>query len=280
MLSVSKSELYSTLENFSKVTGLKTVMYDAERNIIATYPNEFEPFCSAVRKTGNLKFRCLDCDRTGFDVCDSTLEPYIYKCHMNITEAIAPILANGIIIGYLMFGQVLQSEDEKSAELRAQEIAEEHCIDSSLFTDRLSTMRRASGEYLLSALKIMCMCAAYLYTSEIIKNRTDVLACRIREYVQAHISEDLSSESLCSKFYVSRSKLYKTVTSEFGMGISEYVKKERIALAAKKLTSTTAPISQIASEVGIPDANYFTRIFRTATGKTPNSYRNDAKGHR
>ncbi|MBE6689302.1 MAG: helix-turn-helix domain-containing protein [Ruminococcaceae bacterium] len=273
MLSVSKNELNKALEHFYNVTGIKIVMYDSERRIITTYPETFEPYCTVVRCAPALKKRCLGCDNTGFDVCDATRRPYIYKCHMHITEAIAPIIANGVIIGYLLFGQVLCGEDEKAAYDWAVQAAEDFGFDKTNFLDKLAAIKRATPEYLSSALEIMSMCAGYLYTSEIIKQMPDILAAQLRDYINAHLSEELSSELLCHKFFISRSKLYKISVSEFGTGIMEHIKKERLELAARKLETTTAPISHVAYEVGIPDTNYFIRVFKGAYGITPRAYR-------
>ena len=273
MLSVSDEELYKTLEHFYNVTGIKIVMYDSDRRIIATYPKKFEPFCTVVRTAPELENRCLGCDNAGFDICDSTRRPYIYKCHMHITEAIAPIIANGVILGYLLFGQVLCGEDEEKAYKNALQIAANFSFDKDEFTKKLADIRRATTEYLTSALHVMTMCAGYLYTSEIIRQSPDILAFQLRDYISGHIADELTSEILCRKFFISRSKLYKISVSEFGMGISEYIKEERLKLAAGKLAGTTVPISQISEEVGIPDTNYFSRIFREKFGMTPREYR-------
>ena len=273
MLSVSKKELQNTLEHFYKVTGLKIVMYDADRNVIATHSDSFEPYCSTVRTVEKLSMRCLECDKNGFDICERTRAPHIYTCHMNITEAVAPILTNGIIIGYLMFGQVICLEDAKAAERCAILTAERFGLNKSIFLCQLNGVQRATRDYLFSALHIMSLCASYLYTNEIIKNSTDVLAYQIKEYIHAHISDDLSSEVLCKHFYISRSKLYRVSIDEFSMGIMEYIRDQRLSLAKKKLTETSSPIMQIAAEIGIPDTNYFIRVFKQKTGLTPSKYR-------
>lgn len=273
MLSVSKDELNSALRHFHNVTGIKIVVYDTERRVIMTYPESFEPYCTVVRSSATLAKRCLDCDGRGFDECDRTGKPHIYKCHMNITEAIAPVYAGKVIIGYLMFGQVLCREDEEAAYLASIETAKCFNFDSDDFLKKLRDIKRATPNYLVSALQIMCMCAGYLYTSEIIKNSTDVLAHQVREYIDRHISDKLSSGKLCAHFYISRSKLYKISVSEFGMGISEYIREQRLQLAAQKLSQTASPIAQIAAETGIQDANYFVRTFKARFGLTPLKYR-------
>ncbi|MBE6555325.1 MAG: helix-turn-helix transcriptional regulator [Ruminococcaceae bacterium] len=72
----------------------------------------------------------------------------------------------------------------------------------------------------------------------------------------------MTSKLLCDRFYISRSKLYRVSIEDFGMGIMEYIRNERLMLAQKKLRDTASPIAQIAAEIGMPDTNYFIRIFR------------------
>ena len=57
------------------------------------------------------------------------------------------------------------------------------------------------------------------------------------------------------------------------MGISEYIREQRLQLAAQKLSQTASPIAQIAAETGIQDANYFVRTFKARFGLTPLKYR-------
>ena len=273
MLSIVKHELMQTLEHFYNVTGIKNVLYDNTRNVLVTYPEAFNPFCTQVRGVECLRKRCLDCDNHGFDMCDKTGQPYIYKCHLSITEAIAPIYAGDTKLGYLMFGQVLCEDDIKKARRCALETAKNFGVNEKELLASLDTFTTASTTYLASALKIMSMCAGYLYTNEIIKNSSDALAGRLKEYIISHIAENLDTKQLCNVFYVSKSKLYKTSLSAFGMGITQYIRHERIEKAKKLLTATSESISSIAALTGINDTNYFSRIFKESTGLTPRQYR-------
>ena len=49
--------------------------------------------------------------------------------------------------------------------------------------------------------------------------------------------------------------------------------KIRIRNAKELLLSTNEQVGEIARKVGIPDYNYFTKIFRKMTGQTPTQYR-------
>ena len=57
------------------------------------------------------------------------------------------------------------------------------------------------------------------------------------------------------------------------MGISEHIRRMRVKVACDLLRNTEDRVSDIATEVGIPDYNYFTKVFKKAMGVTPREYR-------
>ena len=115
------------------------------------------------------------------------------------------------------------------------------------------------------------------FVEEIVRRNPNVLAYHLEQYINAHLDGDLSTEALCKRFFVSRAKLYQMAKQAFGMGVSDYIRKQRHQKAKKLLTHTAEPISQIAALVGIPDTNYFIRTFKNAEGVTPLQYRKNRK---
>jgi len=67
---------------------------------------------------------------------------------------------------------------------------------------------------------------------------------------------------------------YNTLFKQI-MSISpiQYITKLRISSAAELLSATDLPISKISSLVGYRDQHFFSRIFRSVTGKSPSEYR-------
>lgn len=270
MLKTSLEELKKVLRDFYNLTKFKIVICDSDRNFLYSYPEKMCKFCEIVKTNPYLAEKCAECDNIGFDICDKTRRPYIYECHMSATEAIAPIYFNGINMGYLMFGQILQTDSRKIKE------AAKCAFDTfglPLIEDMISEMRIADESYINSAVNMMTMCANYLYTSEIIRDNPDVLAYRLKEYILSHLNSDLTVKSLCKHFYISKTKLYKISKKNFKTGISDYIRSQRIKKAKTLIASTENSISQIASAVGIWDTNYFIRIFKQSEGITPLQYR-------
>ena len=270
MIDVSMDDLKNVLRDFYNVTKFLVVLYDSDRNIIYAYPEHMCKFCEAVRTNNTLAEKCFACDNIGFDICDKTRKPYIYKCHMSVIEAIAPIYANEVNMGYLMFGQILEN-DYKEVYEKAKAVSQAYNVE--LTDDIISEMTVADMLYINSAVNMMTMCASYLYTNEIIRNNPDIFVYQLKNYIRAHLHTDISIKTICKNFYISQTKLYKISRDNFNMGISDYIRLERIKKAKKLIVNTNDSISQIASAVGIKDTNYFIRIFKQAEGVTPLQYR-------
>ena len=274
MFKVSMDELISVLKDFHTLTKFLIVVFDAERHTVVSYPDRICDFCKEVRKSPELARKCIACDNMGFDICDKTGSPYIYKCHMSVIEAISPIRFNDTAVGYLMFGQIL-GEDHGTVREKAKEANSLHGI--SITDSMINDMTVVSDETVASAVNMMTMCAEYLYTNEIIKKDASLLAERLKAYVSDNLTADLSTERICERFYVSRTKLYRLSVTSFGMGFSDYVRKCRLKEAKRLLRNTDSSISDIAELVGIRDTNYFIRQFKKHEGATPLRYRRSAE---
>ena len=97
---------------------------------------------------------------------------------------------------------------------------------------------------------------------------------KISEYLNEHIEEQITLETLTKEFSINRNKLNELFMNQSSMTCLNYLLNLRIDLAKILLTKTELQISEIGSRVGYPDSNYFTKVFKKSTGKTPSQYRN------
>ena len=107
-------------------------------------------------------------------------------------------------------------------------------------------------------------------------NHSD-LGQEIRLYITTHLTENLSVDTICSKYNISPSGLYQLFQKVFGCGVVKIIREERIKRAKELLLDSDFSISDIASQVGILDTNYFIRVFKSETGMTPREYRRQYK---
>lgn len=96
---------------------------------------------------------------------------------------------------------------------------------------------------------------------------------KIAEYLNEHLDEPITVETVTKKFAINRNKLNDIFMKQASMTCHDYLLNLRLDLAKVMLTNTELPINEISSRVGYPDANYFAKLFKNVTGRTPSQYR-------
>lgn len=96
---------------------------------------------------------------------------------------------------------------------------------------------------------------------------------KVITYIDTDLTADLSLNSISSQMNVNASYLSTLFKRETGSTLTEYVNEKRIQHGILLLHSTSLQIQTIASYCGIPDVNYFTKLFKKKVGKTPKEYR-------
>lgn len=79
--------------------------------------------------------------------------------------------------------------------------------------------------------------------------------------------------AIAQRLGMSLDHLNRLLRAETGLTVGACIRNKRLERAGELLKDTARPISEIASEVGIDDQNYFGRWFRKYTGQTPTAWR-------
>lgn len=93
--------------------------------------------------------------------------------------------------------------------------------------------------------------------------------------IESDLTADLSLKSMAALLNVNSSYLSMLFKKETGSTLTDYVNHKRIEHAIFLLNSTRMQVQTIARLCGIPDVNYFTKLFRKLVGKTPTEYRGE-----
>ena len=105
--------------------------------------------------------------------------------------------------------------------------------------------------------------------------QSDQLAQEILEYLKENFcSASISQTAVADHFNISTYSLSRLFKSQFGIGFTEYISTQRIEYAKQLLLTTDQPVSSVASTVGLPNVNYFSRLFKSCVGVPPLRYRN------
>ncbi len=92
-------------------------------------------------------------------------------------------------------------------------------------------------------------------------------------YIDFHLSDMLNLSVLAEYCHVSTPYLSKIFKKEVGSTITDYIMNCRIHSSLRLLSTSKIQIQEIAAFVGMPDFNYYTKIFKRIIGCSPSEYR-------
>lgn len=108
-------------------------------------------------------------------------------------------------------------------------------------------------------------------------NKNENIVAQLKDYIQAHLGDELSRKVLASIVYMSEDYVSRIFSEVTGSSLPSYITGRRMEKAEILLKDTDYPVSRIAMEVGFSNFSYFSKNFRGYTGCTPNEYRNRIK---
>lgn len=104
-------------------------------------------------------------------------------------------------------------------------------------------------------------------------NQSDSSIELIRNYVREHLEDDLNRKKLASLVFLSPDYLSHVFSERTGESLTAFILNERIKKAKELLLLSKKSIRDIALTSGFPNISYFSRQFKSLTGKTPQEFR-------
>lgn len=92
-------------------------------------------------------------------------------------------------------------------------------------------------------------------------------------YLETHYDRMISLDKLADELHISKYHLLRSFSRTAGMTPNDYLTKIRLGRAIELLRRPDLSVSQIAEAVGFSSSSYFIRVFRSKTGQTPGSFR-------
>ncbi len=96
---------------------------------------------------------------------------------------------------------------------------------------------------------------------------------KIIDYIDFHFNEFIVLQDLSDLTGLNATYLSALFSKQTGKPITYYINKVKIDHALPLLKNTTKSIEEISAYCGFEDMNYFARIFRKYTGKSPTAWR-------
>jgi len=101
----------------------------------------------------------------------------------------------------------------------------------------------------------------------------DALISDVIQYINQHYVEQLSLDTICDEFYVSKFYLNRRFKEYTKLTIYDYILSKRIALA-RRLIRSGVTANETAEKCGFGDYSTFYRAFISKTNQTPKEFKN------
>ena len=266
-------ELFSKLL-FSLRTLIKTSICFFNENFESTYActPPMNVLCSFVKK--NESPRCTETDYNALTHCKCDACPdHHYFCNFGMKEMAFKMENHNETYGYIIVGPFKDTQNQAEVLQNIEKFCKKYAIDKQAMLDAYDSMPSFSQEKFESIKVIIHAMFDYAVNKNIITMKHTLFETVITTHVNAHLSDDLSLDALCRRFYLSPKQLYSIIKKATGLTPKQYIIQQRIKEAKRLIATTDRPIQSIAEAVGIPDYSYFIKVFKSATGNTPTHYR-------
>lgn len=272
-------DIETVLRELYTVSGCRVSIHDSEYVEIAAYPHELTSFCRLAQTSPSAYLDCLRGDAEALARVRRTEEPYIYRCRLGLYEAVAPLYQAGVLTGYLMMGQVADSDrDEKENIFQKVKLCFENGkLDRDAMRWAISELPTTTAERFSSFVGIMTICAEYITLSGRMNLPVRDLAHMVKKYIHQNYARHFCLDDLCENFRCSKSTLMNSFREAYGTTINRYVTEVRVSRAKRMLADTDTSVREIAAECGFADQGYFTKVFVAAAGMAPTEYRRRAR---
>lgn len=254
------------LDDICILTGVAMAITDTEHSQLYVNGGMSYKYCSLVQQSTDGMEKCKRCDEIMLNKAKELGAPFSHICHAGLCDTGVPIQKDGIIVGYIVFGRVRNTDELDSDRLErlcGYGIAAEDIKAAFADTVFLSDGKRERLLHLLS----------HVILEHAIEIDYDKFIGTATDFINRNLSSKLTVQMLCQKLFVSKNYLYKSFRSFYGKTLNEYITDQRINAAKELLIQSSDGISKISSEVGIENYTYFTKLFKKKTGFSPSEYR-------
>ncbi|EGT5658093.1 MULTISPECIES: helix-turn-helix transcriptional regulator [Citrobacter] len=195
----------------------------------------------------------------------------------NFPQWLTPVTTLSILFGKQQLGfSIVQWDGKQYHNLTRQHVARRGPRIGSFLLQTLNEMQMQPQEQQTARLivaSLLSHCRDLLGSQIQTASRSQALFEAIRDYIDERYASPLTRESVAQAFYISPNYLSHLFQKTGSIGFNEYLNHTRLEHAKTLLKGYELKIKEVAHTCGFVDSNYFCRLFRKNTERSPSEYR-------
>ncbi|MEM6917085.1 MAG: helix-turn-helix domain-containing protein, partial [Verrucomicrobiota bacterium] len=280
---LSESPFFQTYRKaFSDATGMVLTIIPADEEVKVERPTNACAHQSAFcRQLNSVEGGCRQCQHARNVLRRESSEKTGTKtCFAGMRESLIPVRAGDRPFAYLSTGEVFTSKPEEFPEALKDCFDNLHLcekdrtdLENSWHTERVMSKEQYEGTITLLA-------AFALQLSDLLNrllieesNAEPEVVMKAKRYVNAHLEDKISLESVAKHVGVSPYYFCKVFKQSAGMTLTEFVNRRRIDWAKRRLLNPQARVTEVAFDVGFQSISQFNRSFLKYVGQSPTRFR-------
>nr|WP_325212484.1 PocR ligand-binding domain-containing protein [uncultured Oscillibacter sp.] len=268
-----EERLRKLIANLNILTGVPANILDLsgrDINLFRGHP----PFCRMINDLPEGHERCVACDQCKIQRYEAESGFQHYRCHAGICEAVMPLYSKQNPVAYLAVGCYLDDSPMEEQWEYTRSLLDWWPDGPDALRDAFFQFRRYSKAEIQAYTETLEALSAYIQLKGMILTAEQTDLQKLELYLDQHYMDKLSLESISQQLHIGRTKLCSLAKElSGGRTLSYLIAQRRIEAAKRLLLQSSMPISAVGEQVGISDYNYFSKVFRSATGVTPSAFR-------
>lgn len=202
---------------------------------------------------------------------------YVSAGGWNAPQMDMPATTCSILFGKQQLSfSVVQWDGASSHTLAKQQVARRGPRIGSFLLQTLNELQmqpqeQQTARYVVTSL--LSHCCDLLGSQIQTASRSQALFEAIRTYIDDRYATALTRESVAQAFYISPNYLSHLFQKIGAVGFNEYLNYTRLEHAKTLLKGYDLKVKDVAHTCGFTDSNYFCRLFRKNTERSPSEYR-------
>ena len=177
-------KLAALLNHLHQCMGVKFGLMNEAAIEIYTASDQAE-FCAQIQRAPGGLARCMTCDRAALRELQVTQKLKKYRCHCGLTEVAMPVVENGRVIAYILFGQFLDGSDRREQWAQTRALIAWHPAADELAAS-FARLRQISGRQLFSLTEIIHACISEVRMQGLLAISEQSDAARLQSLISEH----------------------------------------------------------------------------------------------